>query len=636
MVVKTIPISSEKLKDVNWIYAWFDSTIDGITSNLNTIKKEYPNNDPIKKIFDEYNDIIDFKIKKTYNTLMKLHILKLETPISFYKKYHGPFKKEIGKGPFEEVKREVTDTLESFLTQLKSLIDISIKFGFLLVTVNNSSRIPMIDSLGYLDQAHRINGNRRSAWPVIKPSGYFSGFINNKKSLFEIQNCRDVIIHEGYIPLQLSASINEGEVFFRYKIPKVRGRRGRRRISDTEFIDIIQFTREKFYLVLSIISKFTDMQFTANIKQKHLKELLKYPHTDVAEILRKISIKGKLGENYFKNKEKLDKYLIEHDIHPSELIEYKKSIHEYKSKFSSSVDTTEYVDYVPMDNFEVYKVRMKHEMDGKIFPDDESYHLRKHATHETFEKIPNSEKIIEHLKGCGLIYVVDDNEKRFGPLEKNLKELIYHLLHLNQNKWTIQLSIHKYEKYLPEVEEVIKKIHGKKYLKDMKKETEGFERELGWYELWKKEPYYNHKPQQIVDQKNKVLNEIYPQDYLDESKVNFVNWRKNKIIRADTRKIEQLMPPKPSVGLQETIEQLIKACNKRWKKKPPNFTNVQIRRMKRDKKDYEQKIEETKKDYKSVLRKYSKLKQILKLINGDIYLDKVNYSTKNPGLFSSV
>ena len=83
----------------------------------------------------------------------------------------------------------------------------------------------------------------------------------------------------------------------------------------------------------------------------------------------------------------VDEFLIANKIDPSELIEYKKSLHEYKSKFHSSVDTTEYVDYVPMDNFEVYKVRMKHEMDGKIVSESESYSLRKHTTNiETFEK----------------------------------------------------------------------------------------------------------------------------------------------------------------------------------------------------------------------------------------------------------
>jgi len=630
-----IIISSEKLKDVNWIYAWFDSTIDKICSNLSTINNEYTNNDPIKKILVENQDILDFKIKQTYNTLMKLHVLTIETPVSFYKKYHGPFKKEIGKGPFEEVKRDVTYTLESFLTQLKSLIDISIKFGFVLATINNSTNIPMVDSLGLLDNAYKKNGRVRNVWSIIKPSRYFSDYIDNRKSLFEVQNYRDVIVHEGYIRLRISASINEGEVFFRYKIPKVGKRKRRRTISETEFFDIIQFTREKFFLVLSIISKFSNKLFTKEIKQKHLKELLKYPHNDVAEILRITSIKGKLGEDYFRNKEELDEYLVANKIHPSELIEYKKSIHEYKSKFDSSIDTTEYVDYVPMENFEVYKVKMKHEMDGKIVLDSESYHLRKHTTtYETFKKISNYEKIIEHLKGCTLIYVLDVDEKRYGPLENDLKELIYHMLSLNQEKWTIQLDVHKYEKYLPEVEEAFKKIHGKKYVKVGKKHDEDFERELGWYEQWKKDPYADYGPQIIVDQNDKELKKILPHDYLDESKVKFVNWRKNILIRHDTGRSERLTPTGP--GLTEWIEEFIKICGKRWKQKPHNHTDVSIKRLKKHKKEYELQIENTKKDFKKILKKYSKLKPILQLINADIYLDKINYNSKHPGLYSSM
>jgi hypothetical protein len=625
-------ISSEKLNDLSWVYTWFDNTIDEIISNMSTVKNEYVQSDPIKKKFIEYERILDFKIKETYNTLMKLHVLSLETPIGFYKKYHGPYRDEIGKGPFEEIKREFTYTLESFLTQLKSLIDLSIKFGFEISNVVLPRNVLPIDSFGLLVQSRKNTGRQQNTWQIIKATNFFPDYISNKSGLFEIQNYRDVIVHERHIPLQISTLMNKGEISFSYSIPKIKGNRKKRTVSEAELIDVIEFSRAKFFLVLTIILNLTNKFFTKEIKQQHLIELLKYNHNDIAKILCKMAVKGKLGEKWFKDKDDVNAYLLKNNIHPEELIEYTKTIRE--NKRHSSIDITEWIEYVPINGLEFYKVKSKYESNGKVITDSESYHLRiLDLDQETYTKINDSDNILKHLQGCGLAYRISTDDKKFGPLEKDLKELIYHLLTLNQNKWTIQLAIHKYIEHLDEVEQVIGIIHGENYLERKKTETESILAEMERYEKWKKDPYYDQRPQEIIDNEKNVLNKIYPHDYLDEVKVNFVNWRKNVIIRHDTGVSEQLLSPK--TGLTEIIEKLIGHCSKRWKKKPHNYTDRELKRLKKDKKIYQKNIQDAKQNFRIQIRKYSKLKPILKLINADLYSEKIDYTVKHPGLFSS-
>lgn len=630
-------VSSEKLNDLTWIYTWFDNTIDEIISNLSTVKNEYSRSDHIGKKFIEYERILDFKIKETYNTLMKLHVLSLETPIGFYKKYHGPFREEIGKGPFEEIKREFTYTLESFLTQLKSLIDLSIKFAFEISNVTLPRSAIPVDSLGLLIQSHKNQGRQINTWQIIKPSNFFPDYISNQNELLEIQNYRDVIVHERYIPLQVSAYIDKGEILFSYKIPKIKGKARNRTVSDIEFINVIEFSRKKFFLVLSIILKLSNRLFTKEIKTYHLKELLKYDHKDITEVLRKMSVKGKLGDKWFKNITQVKEYLSKNKIPPEELIEYKKTIREdkHKTKFSSYIDSFEWIDYVPINGLEFYKTIHKHESDGKPIINSESYHLRiLDLDQETYTKITYLDDILKHLQGCGLAYRTSTSGKKFGHLEKDLKELIYHLLNLNQDKWTIQLDIHRYIKHIDEVENTIKKIHGKKYSKIKKKEEQDRLKEKEEYEKWKKNPYHNTPPQRIVDRNEKVLNTISYNDYLDESKVHFVNWRKNVIIRHGSGVSEQFL--KLGLGLNEVIEKVIKNCTDRWKKKPWNSVDYHLKSLKKHKKRYEKSVKETKNNFKVQIRKYSKLKPILKLINTDVYSEKIDFKAKHPGLYSSL
>lgn len=632
----TNPELIKKLNDVTWTYSWFDVTTDKIISNIFTIKNDLKKTSRKYKILNNYEDILNFKIKGVYDSLMKIHSLQTDTTSKFYRKYHGPFRDEIGKGVFEEIKREITYALESFLTKLKSLIDLSIKFAFQMATMNNPTQ-RTIDSLEKLNRLH-TNRNSEILWNTLKSTHYFSDFIKQRSSLNHLKNYRDIIIHEGYLKIRISNSITNGEILFQYKIPLVKRNQIDKKISRTNYLDIIPFSRRYFYEILDILEKFVNRLFDKTIKELHLKELLKFDHDNTVKILCKMSARGNLGEDYFPTKAKLNKYLLDNEIDPDELIEYNKTIHESKSKRFDDHSTTTYVNYVPIKGLAVYSVESIDRISGKEIKDRISFHIQHHESFdEEYSKIKHYDKILKHLQGYGLIYTSQTKEKRIMPLENDLKKLIYHLLNLNQDKWTIQLMIHKYINPLTAVEDWFKLSYGNKFEEHMKKDEEEHKPELERYGKWKKDPYYDEKPITTTNQKGITLNTISYQDYKQERKLNFVNWYRNKIIRFDTKKEEALYPMFPvNYFTKNEIDELIKFCKQRWNKKPYNFTYNKLLTLKKDKKQYEKNISQTKQDFKNSLFKYRKLKLFLKLINTDIYTNQINYNVKHPGLYASV
>src|SRR5690242_13735490 len=85
-----------QLADTNWAYGSFDKKIDKIMSNIDFLEKEYSKTDPNKaKILKEYYEIVGFKIKQTYSTMMDLLDLVHNTGSRHYRKFHGPFRKEL-------------------------------------------------------------------------------------------------------------------------------------------------------------------------------------------------------------------------------------------------------------------------------------------------------------------------------------------------------------------------------------------------------------------------------------------------------------------------------------------------------------------------------------------------------------
>ncbi|MGI0046434.1 MAG: hypothetical protein ACREBB_04510 [Nitrosotalea sp.] len=634
MVFKLYLEAEKKLQDVNWVYSWFDSALDEIISSLFTLKKEYTKKSNPKKheIFDEYADILSFKLKEVYDTVMELHNLILDTSIRFYRKHHGPFRDQLGEGIFEEVKRNVTYSLESFLTQMKSLIDLSIKFSFLLATVNTPTTEHEVDSLGNFDHAHRSIKGFNNTWNIIKKSHFFSDFVTFKLDLFKIQNFRDLIVHESYLRLQILPSLNNGEISFRYKMPRVSGNKRQRKISKISYIDVIEFSREAFYLILSILVKLAKKLFDSSIKKKHASDLLKLPHGYTMEILRKMAKKGKTAEKMFLSKRELKKFLKLHKIDPSELVEYKTENHEFKSKFSDWIDKTEFIHFAPINGIEVYKVRSLHGRPNDTKMDKWNYGILKTTTEEEdYSKIPQSKKILSHLQGCGLVYSSSNNPNTYGLLREDLNNLISEFEHINMIKWSsiqIEEVFHIRAPNSEEIE-VLKKIHGDKYKEELKRLEEKRKGVYDEYLKWKRDPWRVYGPMIIEDQNHNVLNRIHARDFKEEEKLGFVNWNANRHVITDPVTLQKTtIPLVPNEIDPDWLQALIKDCKKKWKRGPYNYLNNTKREINKHKKEYAVKVEKIKTENKNVIKRYAFLKPILKLINYDVY-EGVDFSKVN-------
>jgi hypothetical protein len=95
-----------RLKDRNWAYSQYDILCDWIKSNLTKIQEEYQTLNERKKlsIIQGAFEFLLFKQKKSYDKVISIHETIHSTTFLIDKKYHGPFREEIGAAFFNESK----------------------------------------------------------------------------------------------------------------------------------------------------------------------------------------------------------------------------------------------------------------------------------------------------------------------------------------------------------------------------------------------------------------------------------------------------------------------------------------------------------------------------------------------------
>ncbi len=212
------------LSEVKAAYSNYDRSYDWVLSNISKLRDDFKEmGDNRSGLFTKYYPVIRFKLQQVYNSLMDLHDLALNTTIGYYRKYHGPYREELGAGLFNDVKREFLDIFESFLTKLKTLIDIFIKFAFEVGNYSGTSK-KNVDSYESLLKVETKKTDKENAerWNVISSSKLFEEFLQNKSSIDEVKNYRDYFIHHGSIDLTIETKMLEGFVHFNYRMPIIR------------------------------------------------------------------------------------------------------------------------------------------------------------------------------------------------------------------------------------------------------------------------------------------------------------------------------------------------------------------------------------------------------------------------------
>ncbi len=189
------------------------------------------------------------------------------------------------------MRRHIINSFESFLTELKSLLDIVVQFSR-DISLSNSSHVPTkIDSFGSLIYCFtHENGFKHS--PTVHKRGLFYEIIENKDALSECNDYRDYIIHHGNIEISLYNGSEYGNTIFSYLMPTIK-KSGKKSYTKNEdkMVDLLHFSKEKLYLIIIIISNIIDKLFDDSSKNAHISALEKFDPKNVGNVLTRLGLK---------------------------------------------------------------------------------------------------------------------------------------------------------------------------------------------------------------------------------------------------------------------------------------------------------------------------------------------------------
>jgi hypothetical protein len=629
-----MPISADvqkQLNDIDWSLGWFDFALDVISSNFETLRQEFLTADPAKgKIFSDFQDIIGFKSSEVYSTLMRIQELALGTTQAFYRKYHGPFRDEAGSS-LAEAQRGLIHSFESFLTQYKSVVDISIKFAFAFACAGIT--LPRrIDSFEKLMKI--IDENKEPYYSLAIKSGLFSHFISDRSELQDVTNYRDYIIHHAYLTPEKAAEGVGGHLFFKYWLPKLTQKGPREYDIDTKsHIQLDVFCRTKLFLLFSILATITDSLFTDQIKEPHIKALQAENPELVKQVLVRISSKEVFADRVV-DENGLRVLLRENSIDFGELSEESKHS-ERQFEGTKSYDgrdmsyLMEKIFYKPIGKVRVFKTRYIYDRDWRPPTDDRSTYGVTVAGVSIADFISSSgdaARIMDHLRRCGIVYVSKlRGAPRYASVKDDLKDLVLSLSGLSQIKWSmIQNPEMKYFRpRTAEETEQTKAILGKGAEEYLRKEDQDRERIQEDYRKWKEQPEHYHPIPMDIVRDSKVLQRISHQDFVAEKKQGFANWKSNKIIHLVTKpdgstdRIESQFFP-DEVFKKEKIEEIIGECEEAWSGEPKHFLDDEAESLKMHKEQYEKDVKNAREQFADIVKKYDYLKPVFASINKDV------------------
>jgi hypothetical protein len=628
----TDPETEKNLNDISWSLGWFDFALDVIASHLTTLKEELLAIDPARaKVFSDFYDVIRFKSSELYSTLMKIEELVLGTTEAFYKKYHGPFREEAAGSVLADAERSLIYSFESFLTQYKSLLDISIKFAFALCSVGQ--KLPRrIDSFERLVKT--IDAKREPYYKIVNDSALFSKFDDERGELQDIKNYRDYIIHHAFLSPEKAAQGVGGHLFFKYWLPTLTQKGGGEYTADTSSQTRLDFfCRKKLYVLFTILVSLTDTLFTDQIKEPHIKALKREDPELVKQILVRIARKEAFADRIM-NEGELRAFLALRGIDFGEFVEQSRHS-ERQSDGMKSHDgrdmsyLLEKVSYKPVGNVRIFKTSYVYDRDWKPPTELEPTYGVVVTGVSVEDFVSGSQdigRILKHLRGCGLVYTSSyQGAARYASMREDLKGLILSLSDLSQFKWvTIQIPEMKYFRpRTPEETENIRRILGEGADEFLRKEDQERERIQDEYRKWKEQPKHYHEGPLEIESSSRIVQRIFHRDFEAEKKQDFVNWKTNKIVHLNVKKdgaldrVEmQLLPDEMFTEMK--LGELITKCQEIWKEEPTHFLDMMEEFLKRDKQQYEEDVKKARARIADIVAKYDYLKPVFASINKDV------------------
>jgi hypothetical protein len=642
------------VKDLNWFLSEYDRMIDVILSNLNTLKEELQKKSSKKeKIVANYQDIIKFKIEVVYSLLIKLEELVFSTTFAYYRKYHGSLRGEVSPVEFDDTKREASYIFDSFLAQYKSLLDLSIKFAseFTVADLPNVPKKMDLDSfeklVNVLTKRYQKKNKSKSAeyYRFLVKSGRFSylknilrNFIKEITSLEEIKHYRDYTIHHGYFRHQLKGKAIEGQVHFSYWIPSLIKIGKNYDVSPSSSQRLDHFCRVKLHKLLLLIAEMTDLIYDDNLRQPYIAKLNNFPPELVKDVLLKISRKGFWADRVFFDEKAFEAFLKSEGIDFSELVEdfTYSEIDNEKGKKAKNGLVVEKVYFKPIGPISVFRTRFITNFKERT-PAIERIERPTYGItfsnldlKELVAKNPQLENVLDTLLRAGLVYVIKTKEEiRYGSVRDDLKIVFVSLNNLTDFRWSsIQIPEMTYLTYFrprtPEETEETRRILGNSTDEYLKKEDEEREEIQKEYAEWKEKPiHYFENTVDVVDKDKNILSRITHREFLKEQKVNFQNWKQNKLVTylEKSGKVATLIVPLfgQKTMDQKRLEKLVKTCKKYWKGKPKHFLDSEKEWIGKNKKTYDANVKKAKEEFASCIKKYNYLVPVLRLINSDVF-----------------
>lgn len=626
------PDTLKQLNDVSWSFGWFDFALDVIASNLTTLKEEFPSINATKgKIFSEFYDVIRFKSSELYSTLMKVEELILDSTQAFYRKYHGPFREEAGGGILADVERNLIYSFESFLTQYKSLLDISMKFAFAVCSLGQ--KLPKrMDSFERIMKT--IDAKEEPYYKAIVGSGVFSDFVAERDELEDIKNYRDYIIHHAFLSPEKAVEGIGGNLSFKYWLPTLTQKApGEYAIDSSSLVQLNHFCRRKLYVLFTILDRLTDSLFADEIKEPHIKALEGENPQLVEQILVRIARKEAFADRVMEEDE-LRLFLARKGIDFGELVEEsrypERQFEGWKTPDGRDMSyALEKIFYKPVGSVRIFKNTYVYDCDWKP-PVELKPSFGVTVTGVSVEDFvagsPDIPRILNHLRGCGLVYVSKfEGAPRYASIREDLKQLISNLSALSQFRWSmIQIPEMKYFRpRTPEETKNTRAILGKGAEEFLRKEDQDRERIQEEYRKWKEQPEHYHEAPLDIMSDNKVIMRISHKEYAVEKKLDFANWKSNKMVLLPTRKngsVDRLEVPLFPNGMfsEERLDKLIATCQETWEKEPEHFLDMEKEFLERDRKRYEQDVKTVRERFAAIIEKYAYLKPVFASINKDV------------------
>jgi hypothetical protein len=597
----------ENLQNPEWTFDKFDSYYDQIIGNLAWLKKDFATRqDNREKIISKFELTIKFRLEQVYENIIHIHELVSSTLINRYKKYYGPFKEELGVGTFNEMRRHIVNSFESFLTELKSLLDILVQFSRDLSSSNSSSVPTKIDSFGSLIYSFTHEKGFKHS-PTVQKRGLFYEIIENKEALSECNDYRDYIIHHGNIEISLYTDNEHGNTTFSYLMPTIK-KSGKKSYTKNEdkMVDLLHFSKEKLYLIIVIISNIIDKLFDDSSKQAHISALEKFDPKNLGNVLTRLGLKKIRYDRLF-DETQLKEFLGSRKIKFDELVEEKRVSQRWgeskqMKKRLQGKDYSHLVTHVfyRLGKIEVMKTFSTYDRDFRPNSVERvTYAVREQGISSTdMENIENSDKILEHLRAAGLVFANESSgSHRYISTKDELDYVVNKLLHLRDYKWSfIQiLEMQYFRKRTEEETEVTKEILGKSAEEHLRKEDINRDNTMAEYKKFKEEQ--SIPPAIVIEGKVKRFKTIIKfEQWKYEKRSRYRNWKKNLIVinPSDTNpRFKRLIPKKYFDN--EFLTYAIHACKRRFS---PKLHSIDIFRksLRRDKIKYNRMIVETRSD----------------------------------------